>query len=122
RGYRPAVNGMRAVSDGLLLHIIAGLTFEPGGFVCVDVFFVISGFLITGLLVKEAERTGRISLAGFYARRAKRLLPAAALVLAVTALLVFLVVPRTQWTGFGGDIAAAALYFVNWRLAANEVD
>ncbi|WP_169720952.1 acyltransferase family protein [Thermocrispum municipale] len=122
RGFRPDVEGLRAVAVGLVLLYHAGLTFVPGGFVGVDVFFVISGFLITGLLVKEAERTGRISLAGFYARRAKRLLPAAALVLAVTALLVFLVVPRTQWTGFGGDIAAAALYFVNWRLAANEVD
>ncbi|WP_286901663.1 acyltransferase family protein [Thermocrispum sp.] len=121
-GFRPDVEGLRAVAVGSVLLYHAGLPFVPGGFVGVDVFFVISGFLITGLLVKEAERSGRVSLAGFYARRVKRLLPAAALVLAVTVLLTFLVIPRTRWTDIGGDIAAAALYFVNWRLAANEVD
>jgi len=66
----------------LLFH--AGLPFVSGGYVGVDVFFVLSGFLITGLLVREFERTGTVSLASFYARRARRLLPAAAVCLFVT--------------------------------------
>lgn len=77
----------------LLYH--AGLPFVPGGYVGVDVFFVISGFLITTQLLSELDRTGTVSLPRFYARRAKRLLPAAAVVLATTAVLVRLYVPRT---------------------------
>ena len=62
----------------------AGVPFLGGGYVGVDVFFVLSGFLITGLLLAEAERRGRVSLGGFYVRRARRILPAAALALLVT--------------------------------------
>lgn len=121
-GFRPDVEGLRAIAVGLVLLYHGGLSFLPGGFVGVDVFFVISGFLITSLLIKEVDRGGTISLPRFYARRAKRLLPAAAIVLAATAALTFLVLPRTRWSDIGGDIASAALYFVNWRLAATEVD
>jgi peptidoglycan/LPS O-acetylase OafA/YrhL len=88
----------------------------------VDVFFVISGFLITGQLVAELDRTGRISLPRFYARRAKRLLPAVAVVLATTVALVFLFVPKVRWQEIGGDIVSSALYLVNWRLADRSVD
>ncbi|MFE9955802.1 acyltransferase family protein [Micromonospora sp. NPDC005299] len=107
---------------GLVLLYHAGLPFLPGGFVGVDVFFVISGFLITGQLLTEIERTGRVSLLGFYARRAKRILPAATVVLAATAVAVRLFVPRGQWQEIGGDIAAAAIYVVNWRFADRAVD
>jgi peptidoglycan/LPS O-acetylase OafA/YrhL len=83
RGFRGDVEGLRGVA--VLLVVVGHLTGWPrGGFVGVDVFFVISGFLITGLLVGEREPTGRISLRGFYLRRARRLLPAGVLVLAVT--------------------------------------
>ena len=68
----------------LLYHAsVPGVT---GGYVGVDVFFVLSGFLITGLLLREVRRTGTISLPSFYARRARRLLPASALVLLVTVI------------------------------------
>src|SRR5699024_11912063 len=87
-----------------------------------DVFFVISGFLITGLLIRELEKQGRVSLPRFYARRAKRLLPAAGLVLVVTAVLTWWSVSVVQWRTFGGDIVGAALYVVNWVLAARSVD
>ena len=73
-----ALNGAVAVILVLLSH--AGFAFAEGGYVGVDVFFVLSGFLITSLLVKEVFETGRISIAGFYARRARRILPAASAV------------------------------------------
>lgn len=122
KGFRPDVEGLRAIAVGLVLLYHAGLPFVPGGFVGVDVFFVISGFLITGLLVKEVQRSGTVSIAGFYARRAKRLLPAAALVLVSTVALTLAFIPRIRWSEIGGDIVSAALYFVNWRLADRSVD
>src|SRR5215475_7724713 len=103
-GFRPDVEGLRAVAVGLVVLYHAGLSRLPGGFVGVDVFFVISGFLITSLLIKELDRTGRISLTRFYARRAKRLLPAAAIVLVVTTVLTALVLPEIRWRDTGGDI------------------
>lgn len=122
RRFRGDVEGLRAVAVGLVLLYHAGLPLVPGGFVGVDVFFVISGFLITGLLLKELERTGRISLSGFYARRAKRLLPAVAVVLGATALMVLAWVPKIRWSEIGGDLVASSLYVVNWRLADRSVD
>lgn len=94
----------------------------PGGFVGVDVFFVISGFLITGLLLKEARDDGRISLSGFYARRAKRILPAATIVLLASALLTYTLLPRTRWDDTAGQILAGAFNVVNWVLAGSAVD
>ena len=122
RGFRPDIEGLRAVAVGLVLLYHAGLPFIRGGFVGVDVFFVISGFLITGMLVREVERTGRLSLANFYARRAKRLLPAAGVVLVAAGILTWLFLPRTDWRDFGGDIVGSALYLINWRLADRSVD
>src|SRR3990167_252220 len=82
-GFRPDIEGLRGIAVLLVVLFHAGLPI-PGGFIGVDVFFVISGFLITGLLVREHERTGRVSLSNFYARRIRRLLPAAAVVVLVT--------------------------------------
>src|SRR4051794_34863138 len=87
--FRGDVAGLRAVAVVLVLLYHAGLKFVPGGFVGVDIFFVISGFLITSQLVDEIGRTGRVSLVGFYARRAKRILPAAAVVLVATAVATY---------------------------------
>ena len=120
--FRPDIEGMRAIAIGLVVVYHAGVSRLPGGFVGVDVFFVISGFLITGLLVREVTTTGRVSLARFYARRAKRLLPATGLVLIVTVLLTWLTVSAVRWREFGVDVVSAATYVVNWRLAARSVD
>ncbi|SDC94145.1 Peptidoglycan/LPS O-acetylase OafA/YrhL, contains acyltransferase and SGNH-hydrolase domains [Sanguibacter gelidistatuariae] len=120
--FRPDIEGMRAVAIGLVLFYHAGLPWIPGGFVGVDVFFVISGFLITGLLLREIAKTGRISLPTFYARRAKRLLPATALVLVATAALTYIVLPVTDRRVFGWDIVSAAAYVANWRFADRSVD
>lgn len=113
---------MRAVAIGLVLLYHAGLPWLPGGFVGVDVFFVISGFLITGLLLREIEETGRVSLTTFYARRAKRLLPATAVVLVAAAVLTYHFLPVTDRRVFGWDIMSAATYVANWRFADRSVD
>lgn len=120
--FRPDIEGMRAVAIGLVLLYHAGLPWLPGGFVGVDVFFVISGFLITGLLLREIENTGRVSLATFYARRAKRLLPATALVLLAASALTYYFLPVTDRRVFGWDIVSAAAYVANWRFADRSVD
>jgi peptidoglycan/LPS O-acetylase OafA/YrhL len=122
RRFRPDIEGLRAVAISLVLVYHAGVRWVPGGFVGVDVFFVISGFLITSLLVREVERSGRVALARFYARRARRLLPAAALTLVGAAVVTWWLLPITQRRVFGLDIVSAALYIVNWRLADRSVD
>ena len=119
---RGDIEGLRAVAVTLVLLYHAGATWLPGGFVGVDVFFVISGFLITSHLLKELRETGTIRLGNFYARRAKRLLPAAGLVLAAVAVLTVLFLPNTRWTTVGWDIVASTFYYMNWRLAGQSVD
>jgi peptidoglycan/LPS O-acetylase OafA/YrhL len=88
----------------------------------VDVFFVISGFLITSHLAREASSTGRVRLGRFWARRARRLLPAAYLVLTTSAVAVFVWMPQLNWAQNFREILASALYFQNWRLALDAVD
>ncbi|GAB3403933.1 acyltransferase family protein [Flindersiella endophytica] len=122
RRTRADVEGLRAIAVGLVLLYHAGLPFLPAGYVGVDVFFVISGFLITGLLTRELDATGRIGLLAFYARRARRLLPSAAVVLLATGIATVVVLPAVRWSEVGGDIASAAGYVVNWRLAGRSVD
>lgn len=93
-----------------------------GGFVGVDVFFVISGFLITTHLLSEVARTRRIDVPRFWARRAKRLLPAALLVLATSAIATLIWVPRSLWDQFLGEVVASTLYVQNWFLASASID
>lgn len=120
--FRPDIEGMRAVAVLLIMLYHSGIPVIPGGYVGVDVFFVISGFLITGLLVRELEASGTIDRARFYARRIRRLLPAAALVLAAVAILTFVALPKLRWMSVASDIQWSALYAVNWRFAGQAVD
>ena len=76
RKYRPDIDGLRAIAIVSVIAYHAGIPGFPGGFVGVDIFFVISGFLITGLLFNEAAISGRVNLGAFYARRVRRLMPA----------------------------------------------
>ncbi|WP_445258444.1 acyltransferase family protein [Nocardioides aurantiacus] len=119
---RPEIQGLRAVAVMLVLlyHLWPGRL--RGGYVGVDVFFVISGFLITGNLLRETERHGRVRLADFWARRARRLLPAAFLVLVATGLGVLAWVPELRWQQFFKEIGAAGLYVENWSLARDSID
>ena len=91
--HRRDIEGLRAIAVLLVVLYHCGVPFLPGGYVGVDVFFVISGFLITALLLRERAATGRISIAGFYARRMRRLLPAATLVTAATVAAAYLWLP-----------------------------
>ncbi|MCB1968231.1 MAG: acyltransferase, partial [Candidatus Accumulibacter sp.] len=91
--YRPDIDGLRAIAIMAVVFYHAGFPGFSGGFVGVDVFFVISGFLITALLFNEAAATGRVSLSAFYARRVRRLMPAGLLVVAATLLLGALFMP-----------------------------
>ncbi|NHA69780.1 acyltransferase family protein [Phycicoccus flavus] len=120
-GFRPDIEGLRAVAVLAVLTYHAGLP-VAAGFVGVDVFFVISGFLITSLLLVELARTGTISWVRFLGRRVRRLLPAAVLVLAVVSLWSFLVVPGERRQSIAHDVMASATYVVNWVLAGREVD
>lgn len=122
RTLRLDIEGMRTIAVGSVLVAHAGVSWFAGGFVGVDVFFVLSGFLITSLLAREVSRTGRVRIGNFWARRMKRLLPASATVLVFSALVTWIYLPITQRQAFGGDIVSAALYVVNWRLSARGVD
>ncbi|WP_280116091.1 acyltransferase family protein [Micromonospora orduensis] len=113
---------MRAVAVLLVLLGHAGVPYLYGGFVGVVVFFVISGFLVTGLLLEELDTRGRLSLADFYARRAKRLLPAAATVLIASLVLTYLFLPRGRWFTTAWDVIASACYAMNWRMAGQSLD
>ncbi|MFF0744875.1 acyltransferase family protein [Streptomyces sp. NPDC004111] len=120
--FRPDIEGLRAVAVLAVLAFHAQIPGMQGGFVGVDVFFVISGYLITGLLVREAIGTGRIALGDFFSRRARRLLPSAAVVLvAVAAAGAWLTVPLRR-TDLEHDVVAAALSVVNWRFVSQQTD
>ena len=120
--FRPDLEGLRAIAVVLVLLYHAGVAGFGGGYVGVDVFFVLSGFLITGLIVRELEATGTIGLAVFYARRARRLLPAAALALAATVIASAIFLPPIRVGDVAADAAAAALYVSNIRFAMQATD
>jgi peptidoglycan/LPS O-acetylase OafA/YrhL len=114
------IQGLRALAAILVLIFHAKLL--SGGFIGVDIFYVISGFLITGLLLKELNTTGRISLKDFYLRRGKRLLPASFLVLFVTAIFAWLILPPISRGSIGRDLIATTLYISNYLFAWWEND
>lgn len=122
KALRPDIQGLRAVAVALVLLYHAGVPWLPGGFVGVDVFFVISGFLITGGIVKELRRDGKLSLRGFYARRIARIVPASIVAVLGTLLLTWMLLPQTRWAAIGQDALAGLLYFINWSFASSSVD
>lgn len=120
--YRPDLQGLRAIAviAVLLFHIWPGVF--RGGFVGVDVFFVISGFLITSLLFAEIDLKGKVDLLQFWARRMMRLLPAATVVLFSALAGALIWIPQTEFFNTAHHVMASALYMENWALVAQSVD
>ncbi len=117
--YRPEIEGLRTVATLLVAvyHIWFGRV--SGG---IDVFFVLSGFLITMSLLSRVERSGSVGFWSFLLGLAKRLFPQALLVLFVTAIAAIFIIPQGQWTQIINHLLASTLYFENWRLALDAVD
>lgn len=121
-GYVPALDGVRAVAVSLVIAAHLGIRPLEGGVVGVHIFFVLSGFLITSLLLKEQQRNGRIALATFYLRRAFRLLPGLLLVVVATDL-VLAVDRDNPVSGVTlGSTLPVLLYYANWVWAVHGVD
>ncbi|WP_051048545.1 acyltransferase family protein [Robiginitomaculum antarcticum] len=114
--FRTDIQGMRAIAVILVLvfHVFPALM--PGGYIGVDIFFVISGFLICGLILKGTERDGKFDAIAFYGKRIRRLLPAATLVLILSAVIAYFVLPQTRWADTGREIIASTLYVENLYL------
>jgi peptidoglycan/LPS O-acetylase OafA/YrhL len=112
-GFRPDLEGLRGVAVLLVIACHCGISWCAGGFVGVDVFFVLSGYLITGLLAAELQATSRIDLPGFFARRARRLLPAALLVFLMTALAATALLGPQEVESTARSAIAAACYVSN---------
>lgn len=121
-GHRAEVQALRAVAVALVVLYHAAPGAVPGGYVGVDVFFAISGLLITSQLLREVDRRDTVSLRRFWARRLRRLLPAALLVLAATTVLTLLVVPVARWETILSEVRASVLYVENFQLASSSVD
>jgi peptidoglycan/LPS O-acetylase OafA/YrhL len=120
--FRGDVEGLRALAIAIVLLAHAGLPMAAGGYVGVDVFFVISGFLITRLLLGERDRTGGVALTRFYARRVRRLMPQALTALVVVAVVARLVLSPLEADAVLDDVMAAGAYAMNWHLSAQSVD
>jgi len=118
---RPEIQGLRMVA---VVAVIADhlMRWPRGGFVGVDVFFVISGYLITGLLLREFETRGSISFTGFYARRIKRIMPAGVFVLVATTAASYVLLAGSRFASLRIDALASLLFVANWRFGAANVD
>src|SRR5687767_13076125 len=118
--YEPALDGLRAVAVLAVLLYHGGATWMRGGFLGVDLFFVLSGYLITTLLLVEWGRTGNLSLKRFWLRRARRLLPALGLVLAGIVLYAVAVADTGALKSIRDDALASIGYVANWRFIISE--
>lgn len=121
-GFRPDIQGLRAIAVMLVLLYHSGVSALSGGFVGVDVFFVISGFLITTHLLESLAREGRIRFGAFYAKRARRILPAALLVAALTVIAAWIWMSPLLMPEVLRDAAATALYVPNLVFAQDGTD
>lgn len=119
--YQPALDGLRAVAIIAVLLYHGQVGWVPGGFFGVDLFFVLSGYLITTLLLTEWQGRGGIDLKAFWARRARRLLPALFLMLAAVAVYAALLAPATTRARFRWDGLATLFYVANWRFAVSRL-
>ena len=120
-GNQPGLDGLRAVSVIAVILYHAGFTWMHGGFLGVEVFFVVSGFLITTLLIEEREKTGRVSLPQFWLRRARRLFPALFAVLLAVAVWAALLGSAEQTSQMRRDLPWSIFYLANWGTIVGDV-
>ena len=120
--FRRDIEGLRAIAVLFVLAFHAHVPGFGGGFVGVDVFFVISGYLITGQLFREVSETGRLNVGAFYGRRARRIIPPAALVMGVTGLVAWISMPPLALFRLTKDLLASLLYVANWNFIAEGKD
>jgi len=113
-GYRPELDGLRALAVAAVMLFHANVSWAKGGFLGVDVFFVLSGFLITRLLLEERETSGHLALGRFYLRRILRLFPALVVVCLACALYASIWLPHDQLLRTWRDVFATATYHMNW--------
>ena len=119
-GYRPALDGLRAVAVGSVVAYHFGWRALPGGFLGVDVFFVLSGYLITSILLAEHAGTGALSMSRFYSRRLRRLFPALALVIVAVSVDTARHGNPIQLGDRFHDMIAAVFYYANWHFIASD--
>lgn len=119
---RTDIEGLRAIAVLAVLLFHAGVPGLGGGYVGVDVFFVVSGFLITSLLVAEKTNTGKVSLGAFYARRARRILPVSALVAVATLIASWIWLEPLRLRSLSNDVLAVALFSSNFVFANRGAD
>ncbi|MDQ1381579.1 MAG: hypothetical protein QOJ71_2298 [Actinomycetota bacterium] len=120
--YRPYLDGMRAIAVYLVVAFHAGLGLLSGGFIGVDIFFVLSGFLVTGILMRDLASTGHVRWRVFYARRVRRILPASLIALVVTALIYAIVASPLEMFDALGGFRAAFFYVANWFFIHQATD
>ncbi len=120
--YRPQLDGLRAIAVYLVVAYHTGLHAFSGGFIGVDVFFVLSGYLVTQLLLRDFRAAGRINFRRFYSRRFRRLLPAAFVTLIVTAAVYTAIAAPAEVHNARGGFRAAFLYFANWHFISQSND
>ena len=120
--YRPALDGVRCLAVYLVVVFHTGVGVFSGGFVGVDLFFVLSGFLVSTILFQELADTGRLDLARFYDRRVRRLLPAALLVVLATGAVAVVLLSTIRRAPLVGDAQSALLYVANWRFLFQSND
>jgi len=120
--YRPHLDGLRALAVYLVVAFHTGLGGFRGGFVGVDVFFVLSGFFVTSILLRDLAASGRIDGPRFYARRVRRLLPAALVALFVIAIAYAIVATPAEMLDALGGFRAACLYVANWYFIRQSTD
>jgi peptidoglycan/LPS O-acetylase OafA/YrhL len=122
RPFRPDVEGLRAVAVLLVVFFHAGIPFLSGGYIGVDVFFVISGFVITGVLLRERSSTGRTSLLAFYGRRCRRIIPAASLVIVATVVMAYVFVGSAAGGRTATDGRWASVFLANFHFTSIGTD
>src|SRR5690625_3874878 len=122
RTHRADIQALRALAVVVVLAYHFAPALLPGGFVGVDIFFVISGFVITSLMLTELDSSGSLSMIRFYARRARRILPAATATILATVGVGLLLLPLNRWEGLAVDAPYTAILGQNRQPAAAAVD